>query len=93
MDHEGGIGDQPIESKVYAFMNAYADVLDESINPGLKPGDKRENGFILMIFPFGMPGRGRVNYISNADRADVLIMLKEQVARFEGRMIDTEGKT
>ena len=86
------LGDQPIEPKLYEFMNAYADVLDESINPGLKPGDKREFGFILMIFPFGMPDNGRVNYISNADRKDVLIMLKEQVARFEGRF-HNEGKS
>jgi len=37
-----------------------------------------------LFFPF--EGReGRCNYISNAAREDVLTLLKEQVARFEGQ--------
>ena len=38
-------------------------------------------------FPVSMrPGRlSRCNYISNASREDVIVLLKEQLARFEGQ--------
>lgn len=43
-----------------------------------------------MIFDFG-EGAGRANYISNADRADVVTLLREQLKRFEEQP-DIEAK-
>lgn len=39
----------------------------------------------LLISPFNAPEGARTNYVSNANRADMLVALKEIVARFEGR--------
>lgn len=80
------LGDAPIEPKFHSFMNKLAHILDEAFNGGrTKPAD-RKTGFVLIVFPFDqvMEG-GRANYISNAQRDDVVIMLKEQIKRFEGQ--------
>ncbi len=39
----------------------------------------------LLISPFSAPEGARTHYVSNANRADMLVALKEIVARFEGR--------
>jgi hypothetical protein len=79
-DHS--IGDAPIEKQYANAMRSLARVLDETFNHGLK-GEARKVGFCLMIFKFGEGGRA--NYISNANRDDVVALLKEQLARFEGQ--------
>lgn len=80
---EERLGDAPIEPQLEGLMNRIATSLDYLLNGGRK-GMERTNGFVLLVFPF--EGReGRANYISNAERADVLTLLKEQVARFEGQ--------
>ena len=40
-------------------------------------------GFFLSVFKFG--DGGRCSYISNAQRADVVALLKEMIARFQGQ--------
>ena len=77
------IGDAPIEPEYIEKMNALAHVLDTLFNGELK-GPDRKTGFCLMVFSFG-DGPGRANYISNAKRDDVVTLLKEQLARFEGQ--------
>lgn len=63
-------------------MNAIASAIDEAVNPKGRP---KTVGFVVLLFPFdGQPGN-RVDYISNAKREDVVIALKEMVARFEGQ--------
>lgn len=58
--------------------------LDVIFNGGAKGAD-RKTGFILMVFPFA-DHAGRCNYMSNgANRRDVVIMMKEMIARFEGQ--------
>ena len=43
-----------------------------------------------MVFPFeGF--EGRANYISNASRKDIIVLLKEQLARFQGQP-DIKGR-
>jgi hypothetical protein len=62
-----------------------AKVLDVCLN-GDKRGNDREWGFVCMVFPFGDDPKGRCNYISNgADRKDVVTLMKEMIARFEGQ--------
>lgn len=75
------LGDAPIEPRFRDLMQGLARGVDEVLNG--ESGEKR-NGFVLLVFPF--EGReGRCNYISNADRADIVTLLKEQIARFEGQ--------
>jgi hypothetical protein len=84
------LGDAPIEPEFVRMMNSIAHVLDEAFNGDAK-GTDRKTGFVLIIFPFDEAeaakagGTGRANYISNASRDDVVIMLKEQIKRFEGQ--------
>lgn len=74
----------PIEAAHVKQMNAIAQVLDETLNP---KGTKK-NGFVLLVFNFGEPTpRSRMNYISNAERADIVVALRELLANFEGRMM------
>jgi len=78
------LGDGPIESKHFKMMNAVAEALDITFN-GRAGGPDREIGFVLMVFPYG-ENIGRCNYISNgADRKDVVALMKEMIARFEGQ--------
>lgn len=78
------IGDAAIEKRYRAQMEAIARTLDEFLNDGTK-GKDRQTGFVLLVFPFNSQD-GRCNYISNgADRRDIVTMMKEQIARFEGQ--------
>lgn len=88
MTHE--IGDAPIEKKYRDLMLTIAEVLDEFLNgKKVKKGD-RKTGFVLLVFPYNDHG-GRCNYISNgARREDIVVLMKEQIVRFEGQP-DTEG--
>lgn len=45
-------------------------------------------GIVLLVAPFNAPPNARVNYVSNAARDDIVVLLKEVVARFEGRAHD-----
>ena len=67
------------------IMQDAARLVDALINP---PTGKRENGFVLLVFPFDHPAGARTNYVSNAERADMIVALKEILARFEGRVVD-----
>lgn len=75
------IGDGPIEPKYRELMNELARGVDRTLNgPHPLP---RETGFVLLVFPFE-GHEGRCNYISNAKREDIVVLLKEQLRRFEG---------
>lgn len=78
------IGDAPIEERYREKMQAIAQTLDEFLN-GEARGADRKTGFVLLVFPYCAQD-GRCNYISNgADRRDIVTMMKEQIARFEGQ--------
>jgi hypothetical protein len=69
--------------KYAAGMKKIARAIDEAFNgPRIKEGE-RKTGFVLLVFDFG--DTGRCNYMSNAQRDDVVLLLKEQLARFEGQ--------
>lgn len=90
MPHKGGLGDAPIEARFRDQMQSVAAGLDEIFN-GTARGRDKKVGFVLLVFPYG-ESSGRCNYISNgADRRDIVTMLKEQIARFEGQP-DVSGK-
>ena len=80
------IGDAPIEQRYREIMQALADGLDEALNPAIPglPKGKKSTGFVLLVFPFDGHD-GRCNYISNGVREDVVVLMKEQIKRFEGQ--------
>lgn len=83
----------PIQDHHRALMNALARGIDEALNgplpaPGL-PHGRRPNCFVLLMAEAGKVEDGRVNYISNGHRDDMVAMLRELLARFEGRVAET----
>lgn len=82
----------PIQPQYRESMNQLAHVLDEILNGPRLPGIKPKLGFILLVSEFGQIEDGRVNYISNGNREDMLAMLREYLARAEGRVADTPAK-
>jgi hypothetical protein len=65
-------------------MQELARALDVIFN-GEAKGQDRQTGFVLLVFPVGEAQGGRCNYISNgANRNDIVALMKEQIARFEG---------
>jgi hypothetical protein len=80
----------PIEEAQRANMNAIAIALDDMFNGDQEP---KKFAFVLLTAHFADYERGRVNYISNANRADIIAMMKELIARFEGRYAQNQGET
>ncbi|MDH2327681.1 hypothetical protein QCN27_12485 [Cereibacter sp. SYSU M97828] len=72
----------PIQERYRASMNQLAKRIDKELNGSRKP---RRVGFILLTAEFGHIDNGRVNYISNGEREDMIAMLREYLARVEGR--------
>jgi hypothetical protein len=83
MPEDHTLGDAPIDDQYRDKMRRLAQALDSILNDGAT-GDDRKTGFCLMVFPFEA-FEGRANYISNANREDIVILLKEQLRRFEGQ--------
>lgn len=71
-----------IEEDYIEDMNRVTTLLDRWFN---LPGEPKQVGFALLVFKFGDVKAGRMNYISNADRADMLSALAEMRAQLEGR--------
>lgn len=79
------LGDAPISPEYAENMKALGRGIDAVLN-GPAEGAARQHGFILMVFPYGDKDGARCNYLSNgADRRDVVAMMKEMIARFEGQ--------
>lgn len=78
----------PIEPQYLKLMNDIGHIIDRAANGEQRP---RKTGFVLLMFEFGAAGE-RMNYISNGKRQDVIVAMKEFIARFEGRMVDTPGQ-
>ena len=72
------------------LMKNLAGGINKILNGEAKAAD-RKNGFVLLTFPFNAPEGARTNYVSNANRDDIIVALKEIVARFEGRAHDTDA--
>lgn len=64
-------------------MQVMAEVIDGYLNGKQQP---KRVGFAVFVFPFGETKDGRVNYVSNASRADMLVAVREWLARAEGRV-------
>ena len=78
------MSDEVIEQAYREKMNTIAVVLDKTFNGEAKGKDKKV-GFVVLVFQYGDTSR-RCNYISNgADRKDIVVLMKEMIARFEGQ--------
>jgi hypothetical protein len=70
-------------------MQVMAKAIDTALNGHTLP--LRFHGFVLLVFPFDGGADGTmVNYVANCDRKDMIVAMKEMVARFEGQA-QTEG--
>ena len=80
-----------IQLEVVAQMHALARVIDEVINE--KAVSQKDWGFALLVFPFDPAIKSRMNYISNAERPDMLAAMQEFIARNLGTYVEqTEAK-
>lgn len=68
-------------------LSIMATYLDKEVLPTLYG---KRMGFAMMIFEFG--DSGQIDYVSNADRADMIVAVKEWLANMEGRIIQTDTK-
>ena len=79
-------------SKQYNETEMTMRLLADATNAILNGIDnKGNNGFVIMVFQAGQSQGGAVNFISNGHRGEVITMLKEFVARQEGRYISEGG--
>lgn len=73
----------PIDKKHRKKMNTLAEFLDTRFN-GMLRGSARKIGFTLLIFPLKAPGR--MNYLCNANRADMIASMKQLISQWEGEV-------
>jgi hypothetical protein len=71
------------------FMQEMAAAVDQALNGTTRP---KPTGFVLLVFPFNGPAGARVNYVSNGERRDVLVAMKEVIARWEGNYAEPKSK-
>jgi len=74
-----------VEEKHRETMEVIARSVDFAFNQGQKPP---KVGFALLIFDFGTGDDRRMNYVSNAQRNDMVVAMKEMIAKFEGQAIE-----
>jgi hypothetical protein len=79
-----------ISPELIEDMNEIAGMLDRCFNGRELP---KRVGFALLTYNFGeqIEGTGRVNYIGNGRRSEVLTALKELVARWEKGIRDASS--
>jgi hypothetical protein len=79
---------QQIQGEFRDKMRVLADSLDRLFNEDPK---HKEIGFALFSFRFGEVSGGRVNYISNGRRSDMITAVKEWVERAERHQLELES--
>lgn len=70
----------PVEEKYKEILQD----LGRRIDTGIQNAVGKKVGFVLLMFDFGEPKQGRLNYLSNAERGSMLKALQELVAQMEG---------
>lgn len=68
---------QPIVAELASKMNTLARYIDAQVQP---------YAFALLVFPVGAPGR--VNYIGNGNKADMIKAMREWADRAEKNLYD-----
>lgn len=83
------MADAPIQAQYREMLNGLASGIDDVLNGETRP---KKIGFALFMFEFGHVEANRVNYISNADRTEMLTAVREWLARAEGRVVEPTGR-
>ena len=73
-------------------MNGLAHGIDEILNGKRQIGIPGKVGFVLLVCEFGKIDGGRVNYLSNASRPDMMAMMREYLARADGTYHEKGGR-
>lgn len=68
----------PIDPKYRSVLNSIAQVIDKGFNGDIKP---KKIGFALILFEFDKVESGKMNWISNANRNDMIDALMEMVVQ------------
>lgn len=71
------------DQRTAEIMRSIASALDQTLNGDERPG---KVAFVVLTANFDQIERGKVNYVSNANRDDTKAMLKELIGRWEGRV-------
>ena len=77
---------QHTEAVMQGLASGIDGILNGDLTDPLNTG--RKYGFVLLVAEFGDIAEGRVNCVSNGDKAKMVAMLKEYLARLEGRYQD-----
>jgi len=77
--------EEPIPANIRELMNDIGNIIGRVIQKQVNKGEEKY-GFALFMFDFKP---GRISYISNANREDMLAALKEFIAKHEGRFDDS----
>ena len=80
MADEHQLGDGPVEVEAEDFLRNLGRAIDEILNPDR---DSKEWGFVVIMSKFGEDNDRRSNYLSNVQRDDVVMLLREQLRMFE----------
>lgn len=70
----------PVQEEYRKSMRAIMETLDHYLNGSHRP---RVTGIAILMFSLE-GAQDRVNYMSNCDRKDMLVAMKEFIARAEG---------
>lgn len=73
--------EQPIEPALRGIMNDIGRVIAQAMRETAGP----RYGFALFMFGLEGDEKGRMNYLCNCNRSDMIAALKEFIARAEGR--------
>lgn len=68
-------GKPATDPRLKVILDQVGQDLDRRLNPG--SGDRRV-GFLVMIFPLGVPPPSQCSYVTNADVPDVAALLADQ---------------
>jgi N-glycosylase/DNA lyase len=86
MDNESG--EEDVQKQYMEQMRQVASVIDAVFNPD---EEKKTTGFAVLTFPLGIADKdSRMNYMSNAERKDMIAAMKEFIARNEGNLKKNE---
>ena len=76
--------EQPIEPVLRELMNSIGRLIGKALEEETK-STKEQYGFCLLMFGLSDNEAMRMNYIANVNREDMLVAMKEFIARNEGR--------
>jgi len=74
------MSEEPIEKRYTEVMNGVAKALDELFNPS----GNSSTGFVLLCYKHGNIEEGRINYISNSQRGDVIEAMESFILQAKG---------